>query len=357
MLTRALAELGHQVAVLATAGVHRAQELDGVAILPVGTKSYGNGLIAGMCRRWQPEALIMVGCLWPVEPTQLAGVGVPIYPWTFIDTDPLGQPDKVWLETAMPKADIRLVAASRFAERVLAAKGYEAAAVIPLAVQPCMTPDRAAGLAWGREQGLSPDAFLFAKVGVNNELQDRKGFTETLLAFKCHLANPSHRNSWLYIHTEPQRSDGINLAYMAVTLGIQQRVRFPPEDLRGADLFPADWMAGMYRRANCFVNAAAGEGFGVPIIESLACGTPVIATRGSAMTELIEPEYGRLVSGQLIWAHHHNSWWVRPNATELGRAMDSMYRQAGQMRRAAELAGRRWTLETMATAWAELLIS
>ncbi len=53
-----------------------------------------------------------------------------------------------------------------------------------------------------------------------------------------------------------------------------------------------------YRRANAFVTASHWEGFGLPLIEALATGTPVVARDGSAMAELVrESACGTLFSG------------------------------------------------------------
>ena len=45
-------------------------------------------------------------------------------------------------------------------------------------------------------------------------------------------------------------------------------------------------LARLYRGARCLVYASHYEGFGIPVAESLACGTPVVTSRGSAMEEV-----------------------------------------------------------------------
>ena len=48
---------------------------------------------------------------------------------------------------------------------------------------------------------------------------------------------------------------------------------------------PDDELARLYRGAKCVVYASLYEGFGLPIAEAMACGTPVVTSRGGATEE------------------------------------------------------------------------
>lgn len=45
-------------------------------------------------------------------------------------------------------------------------------------------------------------------------------------------------------------------------------------------------LARLYRGARCLVYASLYEGFGIPILEAMACGTPVVTSRGGATEEI-----------------------------------------------------------------------
>jgi glycosyltransferase involved in cell wall biosynthesis len=65
----------------------------------------------------------------------------------------------------------------------------------------------------------------------------------------------------------------------ARALGVQERVRF-------LDYVPAADLPALYAAADVFVLPSLYEGFGLPILEAMACGTPVIAAHTSSMPEV-----------------------------------------------------------------------
>ena len=62
-------------------------------------------------------------------------------------------------------------------------------------------------------------------------------------------------------------------------LGLVNRVVFMP-------YCSADQLPNLYRRALALVYPSLWEGFGLPILEAMACGTPVVSSSGSAIEEV-----------------------------------------------------------------------
>lgn len=55
------------------------------------------------------------------------------------------------------------------------------------------------------------------------------------------------------------------------------------------DYVPRDQLAELYRRADAFLFPSWMEGFGLPLLEAMACGTPVVTSGCSAMPEVAGP--------------------------------------------------------------------
>jgi glycosyltransferase involved in cell wall biosynthesis len=62
------------------------------------------------------------------------------------------------------------------------------------------------------------------------------------------------------------------------------------EQIVQTDYLPFVDLPSIYHHAFCFLFASLREGFGIPILESMACGTPVITSNTSSMPEVAGPQ-------------------------------------------------------------------
>jgi glycosyltransferase involved in cell wall biosynthesis len=75
------------------------------------------------------------------------------------------------------------------------------------------------------------------------------------------------------------------------------------------------------------LSPSMGEGFGVPIVESQACGVPVITTDCSAMTELTEA--GWRVDGDRWYNAAHDAWFKLPFIRGIVAGLELAYEARG----------------------------
>jgi glycosyltransferase involved in cell wall biosynthesis len=77
----------------------------------------------------------------------------------------------------------------------------------------------------------------------------------------------------------PDKGDRDAAAQAAARLGLRQRIEFTGH-VEKAEL------AALYRGAACLVFPSRYEGFGLPVVEAMASGTPVVATAAGAVPEV-----------------------------------------------------------------------
>jgi glycosyltransferase involved in cell wall biosynthesis len=138
--------------------------------------------------------------------------------------------------------------------------------------QPC---DPATAAAFRQRHGL-PDRFALY-VGT---LEPRKNLTQLLRAFASwrQIAHPEDRSLRLVLAgAKGWYFDEI--FQLVDALGLAGQVAFP-------GFLPAEELPDWYRAAEFFVYPSLLEGFGLPVLEAMACGTPVLCSRANSLLEV-----------------------------------------------------------------------
>lgn len=128
--------------------------------------------------------------------------------------------------------------------------------------------------------------FIYQFSGQNFGL--RKQIPRLLKAYSI-LINESKQmrdRSLLALHTLPASIRGVNLIKNIHQLGIQDNIIFTYGSFGSAG-WSERGMNIWYNLADVNVSASSSEGFGLPILESMACGIPNIGPNCSSFTELI----------------------------------------------------------------------
>jgi glycosyltransferase involved in cell wall biosynthesis len=168
--------------------------------------------------------------------------------------------------------------------------------------------------------GIDPSVFV---VGVNAANNDaiRKAPAEMMLAFAKFAQNRD--DVLLSLHTGVHCDGGQDLEFLAESLGITDRILVVDQYRYSAGLISPSDLADWYGAIDVLLGATYGEGFGIPLVEAMACGVPVITTKCSSMPE-INPD-GISVDGEPFWNGVHRAWWIRPSVSGMWRALEEAY--------------------------------
>lgn len=112
---------------------------------------------------------------------------------------------------------------------------------------------------------------------------------------------------------------------------IHQAIRASPfaTDIRALGFVPDDALPDLYRAANIFVYPSLYEGFGLPPLEAMACGCPVICSRNGSLGEvvadaaaLVEAEDANSIAKELARIAHDAGEQARLRTAGLARARE-----------------------------------
>lgn len=122
-------------------------------------------------------------------------------------------------------------------------------------------------------------------IGVVARNQPRKNLDRTIKAMRL-IANQIP-NAILFLHLDPNdpANQMFNINELVKKYNLENRVVY--SGMNAYSGFPQSEMNNIYNLMDCFLLTTSGEGFGVPIIESMSCGVPVIATDYTTTPELI----------------------------------------------------------------------
>jgi glycosyltransferase involved in cell wall biosynthesis len=131
--------------------------------------------------------------------------------------------------------------------------------------------------------GLPKDEFLIGFVGTN--ISKRKGQAEMVMALKKAYDAGKRFKVVCITNMDGISTGGYHFLNLCDYVGLPRDVLL---FAKKAYAFTEQEMAEHFNAFDILYNASHGEGFGIPILESQACGTPVIGTDFSSMPELID---------------------------------------------------------------------
>lgn len=328
LFARHLNNLGHKIAIACNHGLMgaRIESPDGVIYYPaVSTNS--NEIVQAHADDFNADVIISLYDVWPLKFERLK---TPWVAWAPVDHDPappeviaalIGRPDEATGKTTCPPAT-GVVAYSKFGQVKFQEAGIDAA-YIPHGIDTSLFK-RLDKLECRARLGLPADQFVVGMVGTNKFFPSRKCIPQVLQAFS--LFEREHRGAILVLHTEETgRIHGVRLKTILKSLGLGEYAIRVCDQYQYAVGHDPEYMINLYNAIDVLINPSMGEGFGIPIMEAQACGTPVIANNFTAM--------GELVAGGWLLGHDQlerfwtaqNSWQVIPQEKPLAALIENAY--------------------------------
>jgi glycosyltransferase involved in cell wall biosynthesis len=231
---------------------------------------------------------------------------------SYLPIDGYGMPQQ-WEQL---KKLVRVVPYSRFGAEML---GIDPEEAIPHGVEPVWRPySKAARLTARAALGIDPDAFVIGRVDTNS---GRKDFSSTWKTINMALEEgwlPADKTVALFHTKLVDTMVGVNLRSL-ITRGagkwmITNEMGWPVEKV--------------VELVNCFdvtLSTSMGEGWGLNLVESLACGVPVIATDCSAIPEAVGPG-GVLVEGRAEVTNPYGVDTILSDPLQMALELAKMYR-------------------------------
>lgn len=148
--------------------------------------------------------------------------------------------------------------------------------VVPNGVHPAMSlvPADSSRAHAVRERYRLPERFVLT-VGA---IEPRKNLARLLAAVE-HLRTRPEASDLVLVHAGPEGwlADGVRRAGLGTV---------PDGPVRFIGRVPSEDLAVLYRLARCCAYPSLWEGFGLPVVEAMACGCPVLTSSVSALPEV-----------------------------------------------------------------------
>ncbi|MBW2429336.1 MAG: glycosyltransferase, partial [Deltaproteobacteria bacterium] len=103
-------------------------------------------------------------------------------------------------------------------------------------------------------------------------------------------------------------------------------------------------IAGLYTACDCLVHPYRGEGFGLPVAEAMACGLPVIVTKGGACDDFCSEKNAYLIDSTVRSIHLKNhvlsapGWLLEPDKLQLMEILRFVYEQSEEAKEKGNIA-------------------
>ena len=182
----------------------------------------------------------------------------------------------------------------------------------------------------------------------NNRNARRKQFGTLIWWFKEWLDKENlHDKASLIMHTDPKDPHGQDLEHILHRLNLTDR-----QIMLSTAKVSQEQLSMMYNISDCTINISDAEGFGLSTLESLSCGTPIIANMTGGLQEQVtdgQKEFGiplfpsskAIIGSQQVPYIYED----RIDKKQFHSALSKIYKMGAENRRKIGLEGRQHVLD------------
>lgn len=327
LFTPRIKRLGHDVAILCYYGLQGGVlNMDGIQMYPKLLDDYGNDALNAHASNFGAQIIITLTDAWVVNPMGIQP-SIKWTPWFPVDSDPVPPLVLRNVSSAHERIVFSKYAKSEM-DRVGLTSYYVPHGVDTKEYHPLDSQEEARKI-----YGLPTDRYIVGLIAMNKGFPPRKCWPQQIEGFARFHAK--HPEAVLYLHTllaDHGEMGGMPIRelirYNGLELGKDVLVTDPYTVLMG---IPPDRMNALYNSFDVLLSVSAGEGFGVPILEAQAAGTPVIVGDWTAMGELCFAGWKVAKKEALKDWTAQNTYQYNPDPQAIADRLECAYKQSGNL--------------------------
>ncbi len=319
-VTRMLKDMGHNVTIFAYWGIDSAHPLqwEGMTILPRWRDPWGKDIFLEHAARVKADIIIPIFDVWVIPELEKFPRVVAYSP---TDHDP---PAK-FLENVLKKC-WRVIPFTKWSKESMEKVGIKTMDFVPHGVDlDILKPldKMECRKKWNIKES-DMDAFIIGIVAGNYDKEGRKRWEKQLESIKIFRDKNPDCKLRVYIHSDINNYvHGFDLNGMLRFFGLDD-ITYVSDPYYFITQLPFDKMPEIYSMFDVCMMCTSREGFGMPVIESQACGTPCITTDFAAAPELTHPDLRVKVQAKIFTPIL--SWTAIPDAEDAASKIEMLYK-------------------------------
>ena len=285
----------YEIGILSWQYVGNAQVIDGIKYFPIGSHNFGKDTLPYVLEDFKPDTIITLGDYWMCGylaeskyQTLLQNLNIKWFWYLPVDSDVI---PIQYLDNNLLRYPDKVIAMSKHGKKTIEKYVDREVDYIPHGTNTSIY--KVTNKAKAKELYDYEDKFVIGCVARN---QDRKQLPRLLKAFSIFAKGKP--DVILHLHCDIRDNmnmitdQSANIRYSSLacamkTYDIGHKVKFTDKLQSYINGLPVEDMTELYNMMDVHAMSTSGEGFGLPIIDSMACGIPNVMTDYTTAKEFL----------------------------------------------------------------------